>query len=161
MKVCKTYIKPFESPRRSVKIKITLFSLRPGLGREELTKKSCFHLGDFNITDNISVCLLSADPTWPHWFIWFQSRSYLPIDGFKPWNICCHHFCELIYIKSCLEFIWILPQLFQNGDNVVNQYTIYRTANKQWQTLKYSSTTLWILNHFLIAFKVLVFIFTP
>ena len=160
MKVCKTYIKPFESPRRSVKIKITLFSLRPGLGREELTKKSCFHLGDSSITDNI--CLFTQRWTHLTTLVYLVLiRSYLPIDGFKPWNICCHHFCELIYIKSCLEFIWILPQLFQNGDNVVNQYTINRTASKQWQTLRYSSTTLWILNHFLIAFKVLVLIFTP
>ena len=38
MKALKAFIKPFETPQRSVKIKIKLnfSSLRPGLGREGL-----------------------------------------------------------------------------------------------------------------------------
>ena len=37
MKAFKAFIKPFDTPQRSVKIKLTLiFSLRPGLGREGL-----------------------------------------------------------------------------------------------------------------------------
>ena len=38
MKAFKAFIKPFETPQRSVKIKFNLiFSLCPGLGREGLT----------------------------------------------------------------------------------------------------------------------------
>ena len=37
MKALKAFIKPFEALQRSLKIKILVFSLRPGLGREELS----------------------------------------------------------------------------------------------------------------------------
>ena len=38
--VLKAFIKPFEAPQRSVKIKIYLFSLRPGLGGKGFTFNS-------------------------------------------------------------------------------------------------------------------------
>ena len=38
--VLKAFIKPFEAPQRSVKIKIYLFSLRPGLGGKGFTFES-------------------------------------------------------------------------------------------------------------------------
>ena len=45
MKALKAFIKPFEAPQRSTKIKFNLiFSLRPGLGREGL-KTDYFHFG--------------------------------------------------------------------------------------------------------------------
>ena len=46
----KAFIKPFEAPQRSVKIKIELlFSYCPGLGREELKRYLCSKIHNFQV----------------------------------------------------------------------------------------------------------------